>query len=94
MHVHNHPTIFNTADLSSTRAERAASAQRSADVRRKLMKGGLEAESFESLILGREPEAGSQQRQRHNQQRNYANSADRLKPAVEKEEDQPLSLWA
>jgi len=95
MHVHNHPTNFNAVDLySSKAAERAASAQRAADVRRKLMKAGLDVEvdPFESFLVGQGPEGGSRQRQDQNQ--NHANTAGSLQPADEEQADQPLSFWA
>jgi hypothetical protein len=95
MHVHNHPTNFNPADLySSKESEKAASAQRAADVRRKLMKGGLDSEvdPFESYLADQGPESGSRQRQGQNQ--NHANATGRLQLADEEQADQPLSFWA
>ena len=94
MHIHNYPTNFNAVDLSSSRAEKAASAQRSADVRRKLMKGGLEIEPFESLMVSQDQESGSRQRQGQNQQQNHANTEERPQPAAQEQADQPLSFWA
>jgi hypothetical protein len=93
MLVHNHPTNFTAVDLySSKAAERAASAQRAADVRRKLMKGGLDGEvdPFGSFLVGEGPEGGSGQRQDQNQ--NHANTAGRLQLADEEQADQPLSF--
>jgi hypothetical protein len=95
MHVHNHPTNFNAADLySSKESEKAASAQRAADVRRKLMKGGLDSEvdPFKSYLPDQGPESGSRQRQGQNQ--NHANTTGRLQLADEEQADQPLSFWA
>ena len=93
MHVHNHPTNFNAADLYSSKAsEKAASAQCAADVRRKLMKGGLDSEvdPFESYLADQGSESGSRQRQR----RNHATTTGRLQLADEEQADQPLSFWA
>ena len=75
MHVHSHPTNFNAVDLSSTRAaEKAVSAQRAADVRGQLLRGGSDIEGemnpFESFMVGREPEGSSRQQQGQNQRRN------------------------
>jgi len=92
MHVHNHPTNFNAADLYSSKAsEKAASAQRAADVRRKLMKGGLDSEvdPFESY-LDQGQESGSRQRQGQN----HANTTEKLQLADEEQADLPLSFWA
>jgi hypothetical protein len=94
MHVHSHPTNFNAVDLSSTRAaEKAASAQRAADVRGQLMRGDLDVEeegnSFESFMVGRESEGNSQQ-----QGRNQRNPAVRPQPADDEQAEEPLSFWA
>jgi hypothetical protein len=84
-------------DLSSTRAsEKATSAQRAADVRGQLIRGGLdvegEANSFESFMVGREPEDNSR-RQSRNQQ-NPASSTGRLQPAEDEQSEEFLSFWA
>ena len=98
MHVHSHPTNFNAVDLSSTRtAEKVASAQRAADVRSQLLRGGLsvdeESNTFESFMVGRGSEENARQQQSRNQQ-NSANSAVRLRPADDEQAEEPLSFWA
>lgn len=98
MHVHGHPMNFNAVDLSSTRAaEKAASAQRAADVRGQLLRGGLDAEgevnSFESFMVDKEWERGSQQQQSQNRRRNQANVR-QLQSAEQEEADESLSFWA
>lgn len=100
MHVHNHPMNFNAVDLSSARAtEKAASAQRAADVRSQLMRGGMdiegEANPFESFMIGRDAEGSPRQQQGPKQSRNQSNAEGRLQIANNKEqEDEPLSFWA
>jgi hypothetical protein len=94
MHVHSHPTNFNAVDLSSTRAaEKTASAQRAADVRSQLLRGGSEIEDetnpFESFMVGREPEGSSWQQQR----RDDASAARRPQSAEEEQASEPLSFW-
>lgn len=97
MHVHSHPMNFNVADLSSTRAaEKAVSAQRAADVRGQLQRGGLDVEGetnpFESFMVGAEPEGSSRQQSRS--QQNSANSGARLQSAENEQADEPVSFWA
>ncbi|MDW5264390.1 MULTISPECIES: hypothetical protein [Acidobacteriaceae] len=97
MHVHSHPTNFNAVDLSATRAtEKAASAQRAAEVRGQLLRGGPDIEGetnpFESFMVGREPEGSSRQRQ--SQRQDDANAARRSESAEEEQASEPLSFWA
>ena len=94
MHIQNYPTNFSVIDLSSSRADKAATAQRSADVRRKLMKRDVDIDPFESLMVSQEQEGGSRQRRSQNQQLNHANAAERPQPAAREQADQPLSFWA
>lgn len=99
MHVHSHPTNFNAVDLSSTRsAEKAASAQRAADVRGQLLRGGadIEGESnpFESFMVGKDWEGSSGQQQSQSRRQNPGNAARRLQSADQEQVDEPLSLWA
>jgi hypothetical protein len=99
MHIHNHPTNFNAVDLySSKAAEKAASAQQVADVRRKLIRGGLDIKSeenpFESFMVGQGPESGSRRRQGPNKKQNHPNNLKGLQHADEERADEPLSFWA
>lgn len=96
MHIHSHPTNFNAVDLSSTRAaEKAASAQRAADVRSQLQRGGLDVESemnpFESFMVGREQQGSSRQQQ--NQRRDPSHAAGLSRSAEDGQADEPLSFW-
>lgn len=98
MHVHGHLPNFNAVDLSSARAaERAASAQRAADVRGRLSRGGPDIERettpFESFMVGGDWEGSSQQRSR-NQRENDANTTGQPMAAEEQQADEPLSFWA
>lgn len=98
MHVHGHPMNLNAVDLSSTRAaEKAASAQRAADVRGQLLRGGVDAESevnsFERFMVGEEWERGSRQQQGQNRRRDQAR-AGQLPSAEQEQADEPLSFWA
>ncbi|GGG81126.1 hypothetical protein [Edaphobacter dinghuensis] len=97
MHIHGHPMTFNAVDLSSTRAaEKAASAQRAADVRGQLLRSGLDTEgevnSFESFMVDKEWERGSRQQPSQNRRREPANG--RQPQPTEQEADEPLSFWA
>jgi len=99
MHIHSHPTNFNSVDLySSKAAEKAASAQRAADVRRKLIKRGMEIEdevnSFEGLMIGRSAEGGSRQHRGQDKKQDHADSAQRLQHVDDGPADEPLSFWA
>lgn len=58
------------------------------------MKGDLDIEPFQSLMVSQEQEGGSRQRQGRNHQQNHANTAARLQPAAKEQVDQPLSFWA
>jgi hypothetical protein len=98
MHVHSHPTNFNAVDLSSARAaEKAVSAQRAADVRGQLQRGGLDIEGetnpFESFMVGGEGEGNSRQEQSRNHQ-GSANTAAQLQSAENDHVDEPVSFWA
>jgi hypothetical protein len=98
MHVHSHPTNFNAVDLSSTRAaEKAVSAQRAADVRSELQRGGLDVEGemnpFESFMVGREPEGSSRQQQSQNQRQDPSDAAGLSRSAEDGQADEPLSFW-
>lgn len=98
MHVHGGHANFNAVDLSSTRAaEKAVSAQRAADVRGQLQRGGLDVEGemnpFESFMVGAEPEGSSRQQQSRDQQ-SPASSGARLQSADKEQVDEPLSFWA
>jgi hypothetical protein len=98
MHIHSHATNFNAVDLSSTRAsEKAVSAQRAADVRSQLQRGGLDSEGeanpFESFMVGAEPEGSARQQQGQNQQ-DSSSAAARLQPAENEPVGEALSFWA
>lgn len=97
MHVHGHHANFQAVDLSSTRAaEKAVSAQRAAEVRGQLQRGGLDIEGetnpFESFMVGAEPEGSSRQQSRN--QQNATNSGARLPSAENEQADEPVSFWA
>lgn len=99
MHVHSHPTNFNAMDLSSTRAaEKAASAQRAAEVRNQLLQGGLEVEDeinpFESFMVGREWEGSSRQQQGQSRRQASTHAARQLQSDEQEPVEEPLSFWA
>ncbi|MGD0938641.1 MAG: hypothetical protein ABR905_02940 [Terracidiphilus sp.] len=68
MHIHGNSMAVNTANLySAAQAERADSAKRAAEVRKRLLKGASEIEGaatpVESLLIGRWLDAGHSQNQ-------------------------------
>lgn len=72
MHMHGNSMQSNTAQLySAASAEKAVTAQRAADVRKKLLKGGLDIEDEPNpeveFMLGRWLDGGVRQQQYQNQ---------------------------
>jgi hypothetical protein len=97
MHVHGHHSNFNAVNLPSARAtEKAVSAQKAADVRGQLMRGGSDIEGetnpFESFMVGSEPEGSSRQQQNRNQQ-SSGNAAARRQSPENEPADEPISFW-
>jgi hypothetical protein len=87
--VHIHPTNFDAIDVTFSKADKAASVRRAADIRRKLMKCGFDVEPFESLMINPVQEGGSRQRRGQN----HANNPERLQSAGKAQVDQLLSFW-
>jgi len=96
MHVHQNPTNANAVNLySAAAAASAAATVRAADVRRKLMAGGLDMEGenpFESFMAGER--GGSRPQRGQDQYQSHANAARRLRNGDEETAVQALSFWA
>jgi N-methylhydantoinase B/oxoprolinase/acetone carboxylase alpha subunit len=108
MHIHGNLLNSNAASLYSAAAaaEKAASAQRVADVRKKLMEGALNIDgelNAEEILIRQWSEGNSNRGQGQDQPRSPKNTrtADeaqahksKIKLADEKQADKPISTWA
>jgi hypothetical protein len=96
MHIHGNSMNLNAVDLHATAAaEKAASTQRAAEVRKKLMRGGLEMDGElnpeSSFMVGLWSEGGSQQQQQGHER---ASTSRGPLNADEELADKPVSVWA
>jgi hypothetical protein len=95
MHIHGNPINTNMANLhSSAAAEKAATAERASETRKKLMKSAVkiegELDSESSFMIGQWSEEGSRQRQSEN----HDHVPNKTQIAGEEQTDTPVSIWA
>jgi hypothetical protein len=92
MYVHGNAMHLNGANLHSiAAAEKAGSAQRAAEVRKKLLSGGM-ADGLNPdavAMIGRWSEGGAQGGRRQGDAGHFAHSD----AAEEREAGQPVSVW-
>ena len=97
MHIHGNSMNLNAVDVhAAAAAEKAASMQRAAEVRKKLMRGGLEMDGElnpeTGFMVERWSEGGSQR-----QQQGYDRAGTSRKPPLSADDeltDKPVSIWA
>ncbi len=94
MHIHGNPMISHGANVHSAAAQKAESAQRAAETRKRLLKGGFglegELSPEEGFMIGRWTEGGSQEGRRQERDDHSAGpqAAEGVPPA------KPVSVWA
>lgn len=98
MHIHASSMNFNGANLhNAAAADKAASAQRASDVRKKLLKSGMDMDAGldpeASFLIGRWPEGDSRQGQGQNQGQRRTSTPVKTQLTNEQQTDAHITVW-